>query len=548
MSQNAALETRAQIARSLVWRWIGLILLLGVELLAVTDRLDTATLAERPGLLAAALGYAPALLNVALAFLGALLLLVGVRLPERIRDLAAGSERHSWAPWVLLHFASLGGFFVLSLAIFDETKRGVALGIASAAGWLLLALGAFLLWLLAIAPWPAWRTVIAKERRALAISAAIALAAWAAGQATQLLWKPMADATFQLARAALAPLYPNIIADAAKRVLGTDAFHVEIAPACSGYEGIGLVVVFVGAYLWLFRARLRFPAALILIPAGAAIIWLFNALRIAALIVVGSSWSADIAAGGFHSQAGWLGFIAVALSVVAVTHRVRLFATDIGPAHCVPSQQEALVAALLMPFVVMMGATMLVAASSAGFPSLYPLKILATAAALWVFRRAYRRLSWGWSWHSVAIGVAVFALWILLEPSTGAPSPIASALAALPVWLAAAWLAFRALGSAIIVPLAEELAFRGYLLPKLVAQRFEDVDLRRMTPFALIASSLLFGLLHGRWLAGTLAGMAYAYAISRNGRIGDAVVAHATTNAFIAVDVLVFGHWGLWAG
>jgi len=32
----------------------------------------------------------------------------------------------------------------------------------------------------------------------------------------------------------------------------------------------------------------------------------------------------------------------------------------------------------------------------------------------------------------------------------------------------------------------------------------------------------------------------------RRGRIGDAVVAHATTNALIAATVLIAGKWGLW--
>jgi hypothetical protein len=30
------------------------------------------------------------------------------------------------------------------------------------------------------------------------------------------------------------------------------AGRMGIAPACAGYEGIGLMVLFVGAYLWFF--------------------------------------------------------------------------------------------------------------------------------------------------------------------------------------------------------------------------------------------------------------------------------------------------------
>jgi len=53
--------------------------------------------------------------------------------------------------------------------------------------------------------------------------------------------------------------------------------------------------------------------------------------------------------------------------------------------------------------------------------------------------------------------------------------------------------------------------------------------------------------MHGdRWIAGTAAGLLYAIAFLWRGRIGDAVVAHGTTNALLAGYVLVSGNWGFW--
>jgi hypothetical protein len=49
--------------------------------------------------------------------------------------------------------------------------------------------------------------------------------------------------------------------------------------------------------------------------------------------------------------------------------------------------------------------------------------------------------------------------------------------------------------------------------------------------------------LHGRWLAGTVAGMCYAFAMYRRGKVADAVTAHATTNGLIAADVLILKDW-----
>jgi membrane protease YdiL (CAAX protease family) len=64
--------------------------------------------------------------------------------------------------------------------------------------------------------------------------------------------------------------------------------------------------------------------------------------------------------------------------------------------------------------------------------------------------------------------------------------------------------------------------------------------------FLFMLSSFLYGALHGRWLAGTVAGMFYAWAMYRRGRVEDAIMAHATTNALIAAEVLLFGSWNLW--
>jgi CAAX prenyl protease-like protein len=60
-------------------------------------------------------------------------------------------------------------------------------------------------------------------------------------------------------------------------------------------------------------------------------------------------------------------------------------------------------------------------------------------------------------------------------------------------------------------------------------------------------SSVIFGLLHGdRWIAGTCAGALHAAVLLRRGKLGDAVVAHAFTNALLAGWVVARGAWHLW--
>jgi CAAX prenyl protease-like protein len=145
--------------------------------------------------------------------------------------------------------------------------------------------------------------------------------------------------------------------------------------------------------------------------------------------------------------------------------------------------------------------------------------------------------------------VAVFVVWIGLErsiyPSAGAGMPVA--LAGATAGTRMAWISIRALAAATTVAVAEELAFRGFLLRRLMQEDFEAIPFGRFTWPALLVSSIAFGVLHGgRWIGGTVAGLLYGFAMIRRGRLGDAVIAHATTNAIVAVYVVGWSQWQLW--
>jgi membrane protease YdiL (CAAX protease family) len=50
----------------------------------------------------------------------------------------------------------------------------------------------------------------------------------------------------------------------------------------------------------------------------------------------------------------------------------------------------------------------------------------------------------------------------------------------------------------------------------------------------------------GLWVAGILAGFIYGLVMVRRGRLGESIGAHATTNALLAVYVMLTGRWDLW--
>ena len=197
-----------------------------------------------------------------------------------------------------------------------------------------------------------------------------------------------------------------------------------------------------------------------------------------------------------------------------------------------------------------LAAGMLSRASSGAFEWPYSIRFLAASATLWILRRKYLKMDWRFSWLGPAAGLTVFVLWVGLDGLSGAArhgSEVPPALAQAAPQIRTLWIIFRVLGAVATVPLAEELALRGFLLRRLINADFEAVSYRTLTVFSLAASSFLFGFLHGdRWLAGTAAGLLYGLVTFQKGRLGEAVAAHATTNMLLAGYILTYQKWNLW--
>ena len=400
----------------------------------------------------------------------------------------------------------------------------------------------------AAAPLTFWRHLVRARWPELSLAAGAALLIAGAAVMSRQSWGALSEATFHLSAWILSLYESNIASEPAARILGIGDFRVSIAAACSGYEGIGLVLGFMSIYLWVFRKSLRFPNAWALLPIGAVLIWLLNAVRIAALVSLGAHVSPEIAVNGFHSQAGWMTFLAVTIGLMVVSHRIAFFNT----AHQSTSNASAMdkdggdaAAALLAPFLAVTAAGLLIAAFTVEGAQYYGLKVAAGAAALIAFARHYQFAAWRFHGESALLGLFVGALWIATDPGRSAEGATGDLVATLGPVTLGLWLAARLVGTIIIVPLAEEFAFRGYLHRALSARRFVDAPIASFSWPAFLISSALFGVLHERWLAGALAGAAFAVALYRSGRISGAVIAHMAANALIAAWAIAFQEWSL---
>jgi len=410
--------------------------------------------------------------------------------------------------------------------------------------WAASAVCSFVLLVAAVLPGAAIRPLVKSAARSLAVGLVVGLLALLAGAATSMLWRPMSRLTLEVVAFLLGLTGHEVVSIPEELVIGTPTYEVFVDQPCSGYEGIGLITVMLGFYLFSFRKSLRFPNALLLLPIGVALIWIANSVRIAALIAVGTWISPETAEGGFHSAAGWLLFCIITLGLVAVSRQSGWFVLGEVARGSLRTPEGA----YLLPLLFLIATALVTGLFTTDFDYLYPLRVVTPLIPLCIFRSYYKDLRWSWSWSPILLGFVVFVLWVALEPppSQETVAVIPSALAEMPSWAAAFWLIARVLGTVVVVPVAEELAFRGYLLRRLIDADFTAVSPKQFTLISFLVSSIAFGALHGRWLAGILAGMIYAAAQYRRGEISDAIVSHAVTNGLLAVYVLVFGQWAFW--
>lgn len=524
-------------------------LLIG-EILYLTISLDTQPLDRIGSAWTMLLGWAPQYLRLAVAISVVSLLIGGRQFIAALATPLRTTPPAARLRLLLLHLSALAAFAFVSDVLFTAGSSVAAQPALWAGAWCLFGVLTITPWAFALFPCSHWRSVMRDQPRVIALGTAGGTAVWASGFLTEALWTDLARYTFAVVTWMLSAIYSDVVSVPEQLIVGTTGFKVNIAPSCSGYEGVGLIVAFLGLYLYLQRKDLRFPAALVLLPIGAVAIWTLNAVRIVALIVIGSTGWREVALGGFHSQAGWLVFNAVGLAFVVAIDRGGFYRHEARrlPAARVDGPPDS-TTAFLGPFVALLACSMLTGAFSAGLDWLYPVRVVAAVIVMVGCWQAYSKLNWSCSIVAFAIGATTFVVWMLMLPAdlTDKDGWPAALQAAPPAW-SALWLGVRVLGYVLVAPLAEELAFRGYAMRRLIREDIDSVPVGTFSWPSFLLSSLVFGLFHGRlWLPGTLAGMAFAGAMYRRRSFGDAVLAHATTNGLIACYVFATGHWSVWS-
>jgi exosortase E/protease (VPEID-CTERM system) len=441
--------------------------------------------------------------------------------------------------WGALH--GLGLLLVIAPSLFMSAAQmadlaHLFLGTLALGGLLALVGGA--LWFM---PWAAWRDLTRSHARLLLPIAIISLLIPLLSSMIGLFWNwfdGLQWATFYGTAIVLAILGNDVFINLEHATIGIEEFFVEVAESCSGIEGLALTTAFMGIYALLMKDDLRMGRFwLIVWPAALVLSFVLNVLRISGLILIGAFVSPELAVNGFHSFAGWLSFTLLALLILTIVNVLPwLTKTEHrGEPRDIPPLTEDRAAAFISPFLAFMFSGLLVHTFSQTPEIWYGVQVVAMTAALWVFRRPILALTRGVDPWSVGAGVVIGIGWIVTADKA---APYAS-LAEFGGLALAVWVVLRVIGTTILVPLVEELFFRGYLFSLID----DGSTLRRV--IAIVVTTAGFAALHSRPMAAAVAGVIFALVLLRRGRLFDAILAHMVANGLIAAVAVATGQWSL---
>jgi CAAX prenyl protease-like protein len=183
---------------------------------------------------------------------------------------------------------------------------------------------------------------------------------------------------------------------------------------------------------------------------------------------------------------------------------------------------------------------------------LYAIQALGASGALAVFAFRCRELAIiPVGRHVLAafvLGVVVLALWVAPMPHWASLTLVADAGYVAMDGGQVRWdfVVLRTGGAALVVPLAEELFWRSFVMRWIDRKDFLALAPADSSTRALVLSSIAFGLEHELWAAGIAAGFAYGLLYRWSGNLWVAIAAHATTNLGLAFWVVGTHQWEYW--
>jgi hypothetical protein len=224
---------------------------------------------------------------------------------------------------------------------------------------------------------------------------------------------------------------------------------------------------------------------------------------------------------------------------------------------------KAPLAAYVVPFVVFLGGLALASAVRSLWGTsenlllnrpefwVYPLQTLLCGASLVFFWRRYDFGAAGGFLAAAAAGLLALALWLSPQvlfgfaPRTAGFDPTVFSESPAIYWLT---VAARFARLVVVVPLVEEIFWRGFLMRYLIREDFEKVALGTFRPVSFFGVAGIFMLVHGLadWPAAFLTGLLFNGLLVRTKSLAACVAAHAATNLGLGLYIMATRQWGFW--
>jgi uncharacterized protein len=182
---------------------------------------------------------------------------------------------------------------------------------------------------------------------------------------------------------------------------------------------------------------------------------------------------------------------------------------------------------------------------------IYPLQTLVCAALLWWFWRCYDFHRFAQPLFTIGIGILVLVIWIApqaffgfgartegFNPETFAENPAA-------YW---ATVLMRFLRLVIIVPIVEEIFWRGFLLRYFINEKFDEVPFGTFSWLSFAVVTIGFTLVHSMadWPAALITGVLFNVVAYKTKSLLSCIIAHAVTNLLLGLWIMWTGQWGFW--
>ena len=152
---------------------------------------------------------------------------------------------------------------------------------------------------------------------------------------------------------------------------------------------------------------------------------------------------------------------------------------------------------------------------------------------------------------TLAIAVLVFVLWIApwaffgLPPRTDGFDPTTFAAQPAAYW---STVLLRFLRLVIVVPLVEEIFWRGFLLRYFINDKFDEVPFGTFSwlSFGIVTAGFTFVHSMPDWPAAAVTGVLYNFIAYRTKSLASCVLAHAITNLLLGIWIMNTKQWGFW--